>query len=103
VTRSVDPTGKAALFGTQVTAAPDQIADGPHAYGKEALFSSPRRRPGTVLVECSACRARTRTSYIDLGLRLALGSAWIPLGRHQHWMRCPNCGRRHWCRIGWTD
>ena len=101
--RTVDPTGKAALFGSQVAAAPDQITGGPHPYGKEALFSSPGRRAGTVVVECSRCGARTRVSYVDLGLRLALGSVWIPLQRHQHWMRCPSCERRRWCRIGWNE
>ena len=101
--RPVDPSGKAALFGAHVAAAPDQIANGPQPYGKDALFSSSRRRPGTVLVECSRCRARTRVSFVDLGLRLAVGSVWMPLQRHQHWMRCPSCERRRWCRIGWTE
>jgi len=100
---SVDPSGKAALFGAHVAAAPDQIGNGPHPYGKDALYSSPRRRPGTVVIECSHCHARTRVSYVDLGLRLALVSAWMPFQRHQHWIRCPGCGRRHWCRIGWTE
>ena len=42
-----------------VAAAPDQLANGPHPYGKDALYSSPRRRPGTVVIECSHCHART--------------------------------------------
>ena len=55
------------------------------------------------LVECSHCHARTRVSYADLGVRLATISLWMPFQRHQHWMRCPACGRRRWCRIGWTE
>ena len=101
--RSVDPTGKQALFDTQPSAARDRLAPGPRTEGRTALFSTASRRPGTVLVECSACRVRSRVSLLDLGLRLATGSAWFPLRSHQHWMRCPSCGQRRWCRIGWTD
>ena len=101
--RYMDPTGKAALFDHNVAAAPDQISSGPHNQGKAALFSMPPRRPGTVVIECSGCKARTRASLVDLGLRLATGSAWLPIQRHSHWMRCPSCSQRHWCRVGWTD
>jgi hypothetical protein len=101
--RWLDPTGKGALFEGSVEAAPDQLATGRPAEGKAALFSSGRRQAGTVLIECSACKSRTRASIADLGLRLATGSAWIPLRRHAHWMRCPACGRREWCRIGWNE
>ncbi len=97
--RHVDPTGKAALFGDLAA----QPAPGPETDGKTALFSSSRRRAGTVVVECSGCDARTRVSLVDVALRLGLGSVWFPFRRHQHWMQCPSCGRRRWCRIGWTD
>ena len=99
----VDPTGKAALFSTGVAAAPDRIAPGVQNEGRTALFSTPPRRSGTVLIECSSCRVRTRATLADLGLRLVSGSAWLPFQRHQHWLRCPACGTRRWCRIGWTD
>lgn len=100
--RTVDPTGKAALFSADVAAAPDRVSSGPRNDGKAALFSSPPRRPGTVVIECSGCSARTRTSLAELAVRLVLGSMWMPLRRHGHWLRCPSCGTRQWCRIGWT-
>ena len=101
--RYVDPTGKAALFVNSVAAAPDRISSGRANEGKAALFSMTPRRPGTVVIECSSCRARSRVSLADLALRLASGSAWLPIPRHQHWMRCPGCDRRQWCRVGWTE
>ena len=99
----VDPTGKSALFSPTVAAAPDRIAPGPHNEGKSALFSTPPRRPGTVLIECSSCKVRSRATLADLGFRLVTGSAWVPFQRHQHWLMCPSCRTRRWCRIGWTE
>lgn len=101
--RSLDPTGKQALFQSQPAAARDRLAPGTRTEGRAALFSTPPRQPGTVLVECSGCRVRTRISVFDLGMRLLSGSAWWPLRHHQHWLRCPTCGQRRWCHIGWTD
>lgn len=101
--RRTDPTGKSALFGTAVSAADDQIAPGPAPQGKVALFSMSTRRPGTVVLECSQCKTRTRSSLVGLGRRLASGSAWVPLRRYQHWMVCPACEKRAWCRIGWNE
>ncbi|MCU1462901.1 MAG: hypothetical protein JWO37_2976 [Acidimicrobiales bacterium] len=98
-----DPTGKRALFEAPVTAAPDRVAVGPTNEGRAALFSTAPRRSGTVVVECGGCRARTRVSAVDLGVLLVAGSVWNPLRRHSHWMRCPSCRTREWCRIGWTD
>jgi len=97
--RWLDPTGKRALFEAPVAAAPDQLSSGRHAEGKEALFSTGPRRPGTVLVECSGCKARSRISLIDLGLRLVSLSVWNPLRKHSRWMQCPSCGKREWCRV----
>jgi hypothetical protein len=101
--RLIDPTGKRALFSSpgdddEQTAEPRQRAE-----GRAALFSTPRRSPGTVVIECSDCKVRSRESLIGLGRRLATGSLWLPLGRHQHWVRCPSCGQRRWCRIGWFE
>ncbi|HEV2369275.1 MAG TPA: hypothetical protein VGR90_05335 [Acidimicrobiales bacterium] len=100
----VDPSGKQALFDPGVMAAPDRLATGPRNEGKAALFSSPPRTPGTVVVECSRCQLRSRVGLVDLLTRFVTGSVWLPfLGRYQHWMRCPGCGRREWCRVGWTE
>jgi hypothetical protein len=101
--RPVDPTGKQALFSAAAAAAPDRVAPGPHQEGKQALFSMSPWRPGTVVVECSVCRVRRRASLMDVAARLAFGSIWLPLRRHPHWIGCPHCGRRQWCRIGWLE
>jgi len=98
-----DPEGKRALFERPVAAAPDQIRTGRPSDGKAALYSSGPPRAGTVLVECAGCETRTRLSLADVGLRLLGGSAWLPARRHNHWMRCPSCGHRTWCRIGWSE
>jgi hypothetical protein len=101
--RGLDPTGKRALFEAPVAVPSDHIKAGLRREGKTALFSTPPRSAGTVIVECSHCKARTRTSLVDLGVRLASGSAWVPLRRYSRWMRCPDCNTRQWCRVGWRE
>lgn len=101
--RRIDPLGKQALFDAPVQAPPDQLAPGPPAVGRHALFSSGPRQAGTVVVECSSCEVRTRTTLVSLGLQLLPFTAWLPARRHPHLMRCPACRRRTWCRIGWTE
>ena len=101
--RRLDPTGKQALFSAPVAAAPDQVMARTGNEGRAALFSTAPRRAGTVVVECSGCRSRSRASVVDLAVRLLSGSAWLPFRDHQHWMRCPSCGERRWCRVGWTE
>lgn len=99
--RRSDPTGKRALFsepGPQ-----DRLGPGPLNEGRAALFSTSPRRPGTVVLECSDCKVRSRVSLADLATRFATGSAWWPLGRYPHWVRCPACRGRKWCRIGWGE
>jgi hypothetical protein len=99
----VDPTGKHALFTAPVRAAPDQLGPGNQKEGREALFSTGPRQSGTVLIECSSCRARARSTLVDLGIRLLSISLWLPGRRYSHWMRCPTCHAHTWCRIGWTE
>jgi hypothetical protein len=99
----VDPTGKQALFEAAVAAAPDRSAAGPHSDGKTALFSMAPWRPGTVVIECSRCKVRRRASLVEVAARLTSGSIWLPFASHPHWMSCPACGRRQWCRIGWAE
>jgi hypothetical protein len=101
--KKVDPTGKQALFSAAAAEAPDRSAAGGPKGGKEALFSTPPRRPGTAVIECSVCRVRQRATWIEVWSRLALLSIWFPLQRYPHWMSCPTCGRRQWCRVGWTE
>lgn len=100
--RRLDPQGRAALFSAHVQAAPDTLGAGQAKDGKEALFSTGERRPGTVVVTCSACTARTRTSLVDIGLRILNLSAWIPGRRYGHRLRCPACHELTWCSIAFT-
>lgn len=100
---SLDPQGRRALFETPVDAARDIIRSGGRSDGKDSLYSTGPRRPGTVVVTCSSCSARSRINLTDLGLRWLTGTVWIPGRRDGHWMRCPACDRRTWCSIGWQD
>jgi hypothetical protein len=100
--RRIDPKGKHALFTAPVTSAPDQLGPGNQKEGRQALFSTGPRRVGTVVVHCDACRARARISLVDLGIRLASISFWLPGRERPHWMRCPACHRHTWCSIDWT-
>lgn len=101
--RRLDPQGKRALFEMPVAAARDTIRSGEATQGKDALFSTGPRQAGSAVVDCRGCRVRTRISLTDVAMRLATMSAWVPGRRHGHWMRCPACEQRTWCRIGWTD
>jgi hypothetical protein len=97
-----DPLGKRALFEAPVMAAPDTIATGRTPEGKAALFSVGEHRPGTVVVRCSRCRARTRLSLVDLGMRMARFGVFLPARRHhQYLLQCPSCGDRRWCSVSW--
>lgn len=101
--RSLDPQGRRALFETPVSAARDTIRSGKARDGKDALYSTGPRQTGTVVVACNGCEARTRINLSELGLRWLGGTVWIPGRRNGHWMRCPSCGKRTWCSIGWQD
>ena len=101
--RSFDPQGRRALFDTPVSAARDTIRSGRPREGKDALYSTGPRQPGTVVISCASCRARSRINLTDLGMRFLTGSAWIPGRRNGHFVRCPSCNLRTWCSIGWQD
>lgn len=101
--RKVDPAGKHALFSAPPTAARDQLLPGNQKEGRDALFSTGPRQPGTVVITCASCKVRTRATLVDLGIRLISISAWIPGRTHSHWMRCPACHKHTWCRVGWND
>jgi hypothetical protein len=95
---NADPMGKKALFAPPATSETTPGEDGP---GKHALFSAGPRRSGTVVVECSRCFAHTRMTTVELGVRIAFFSLWIPGKRYSRWMQCPECERRSWCRVHW--
>lgn len=103
--RGLDPTGKRALFEAPVSAAPDTLRSGEAKRGRDALFSTGPPAPGTVLVECSACSARSRVTLGDVAVRLVSFSLFLPLLRpaHPHRIRCPECRKMAWCRIGWRS
>ena len=71
-----DPMGKRALFSV---ADPPQAATrtvNPTAMSKESLFSASEdaRRFGTVVVECSACGARSRLGWPEFAWRWLQGA-----------------------------
>ena len=94
---------RAENFETPVSAARDTIRSGTPRDGKDALYSTGPRQSGTVVVSCTKCKARTRINLTDLGLRWLGGTVWIPGRKNGHWMRCPACGARTWCSIGWQE
>ena len=100
--RTLDPQGRRSLFEMPVEAARDTIRSGAAKEGKDSLYSTGPRQTGSVVVECSACKVRTRISLTDVAMRLATLSVWIPGRAKGHWMRCPSCERRSWCSINWT-
>ncbi|MFN8018704.1 MAG: hypothetical protein U0P45_11335 [Acidimicrobiales bacterium] len=99
--RLLDPQGRRAC-SRRPSALPDLIRSGAPPEGREALYSTGPRRRGTV-VACGGCKARSRSNLSDLGLRWLGGTVWVPGRRNGHWMRCPSCGRRTWCSVGWQD
>jgi hypothetical protein len=96
-----DPMGRKALFTPPVPGSEDTPSSSNPPLGKEALFSAGPRRRGTVVVECSRCLNHTRMTTIELGIRIAFLSLWIPGKRYSRWLQCPECERRTWCRIHW--
>ncbi|MDH5615237.1 MAG: hypothetical protein OEY62_01695 [Acidimicrobiia bacterium] len=96
---SDDPHGKRSLFESARPTDPSEN----HARGRQALFSTAAPRPGTVVVECSQCGEHKRIQTGDALTRILRVSLWVPLLKHNRWMRCPSCERRTWCRVGWLD
>jgi hypothetical protein len=51
-------------------------------------------------VACSSCLAETPVSVVDVIRASFPVSVHLPFGGpYRSFMRCPNCGRRTWCRI----
>jgi hypothetical protein len=96
--RQRDPSGKAALFSHGAT--PLVLDDEP-----QSSHEVQPRRAGTLVVECSACDARTRVNYLDfLLMNLPIG-VWLPLpGLHfNRRMTCPACGQWTWLQAHWLS
>jgi hypothetical protein len=71
--------------------------------GKRALFSTSVRQPGTLVLECSGCRGRTRVGYPEFVRRQLPVTLWMPWRRHSRWMSCPACGERTWVAARWLE
>jgi hypothetical protein len=69
--------------------------------GKAALYSTATRRVGTVVLDCSRCRGRTRVSYPDFARRHLPAWLWFPWREHSRLMVCPACGNRTWVAARW--
>ena len=39
--------------------------------------------------------------FADVGVRLLTGSLFMPLRKHDYWLRCPVCEHRTWCNVSW--
>lgn len=100
--RPVDPKGKRALFEAPVAAPRDSVSGGGAREGKASLFSTGPARPGTVLVECGKCEARSRVNLLELGVRMLPVGVWLPGRKHSRLLRCPACNVRTWCSVHWT-
>ena len=98
-----DPLGKSALFSPPPAAPQEDLLPEPHPQpdGKAALYRAGPRRTGTVVVECSRCLNHSRMTTVELGVRIAFLSLWIPGKRYSRWLQCPECQRRTWCRVHW--
>ena len=112
-----DPMGKRALFsvanpprdgapGAARTISPTAMsptAMSPTAMSKQSLFSASEdaRRFGTVVVECSACGARSRLGWAEFAWRHLPFWLWLPWMRYSRLMACPACDRRTWLSVSW--
>ena len=93
--RSGAAEGRRALFSVMTPDAPTRI---PSGEGRQALFSAPKRQPGSLVVECETCHARTSMGLLRLG-RSLVPSIFVPFRRFPQLMRCPACRRVTWCRL----
>ncbi|MCZ7535740.1 MAG: hypothetical protein M5T61_07270 [Acidimicrobiia bacterium] len=99
-----DPSGKRAIFSA--------ASEDPGAGAVPTATTPPERtaphdppRPGTLVVECSSCNARTRVTYFDFALlNLPLGFVVpLPGRRFKHRMTCPACSRWTWVEACWLE
>lgn len=73
--------------------------------GKAALFSDVRK-PGTLVIECSACGDSTRLSYLEFVMANLPFAVWlpplpnIPFNRR---LTCPACNEWTWTRAHWLQ
>lgn len=101
-----DPQGKRALFDPAPGDASERLVRPTAqvgARGRGSLFSAGERRPGTLVLECRSCGARSRVGYVDF-LRLHLPFwLWVPGAPFSRLMRCPACDEITWLRARWLS
>jgi len=73
------------------------------ADGRSVLFSAATPAPRTLVLECSACGARSRVGYVELVRRSLPTPIWLPWRRHARLARCPACEQRTWLAEHWRD
>lgn len=104
---SSDPEGRAALFS--IAQSPDGDARSGEeiafeaAEGREALFSTGGRRPGTVLLACERCSATSRVDVVELARLHIPFHLWFPWKTYSRLLVCPACGKHSWMRVGWFE
>ncbi|MGH2667877.1 MAG: hypothetical protein ACRDH5_01935 [bacterium] len=102
---STDPLGRRALFSPPPEATdPTRRGQTRQAEGKEALYSTSTASSSlaSVVVDCSACGARSRLGLVDFAWRHLPFWLWIPWLRHSNLMVCPACERRTWLGVSWS-
>lgn len=101
-----DPAGKRAIFSEPFAgAAPEAATEAIEQPHEPVSESDDPRQPGTVVVECSSCGARTRVAYFDFALLNLPVCLFVPLPgrRWKHRMTCPACSRWTWVAAHWTE
>lgn len=94
-----DPDGKRALFdpspGSEAARAVKPTKPVGNA-GKGALFSAAERQPGTVVMHCSDCGARSRVGLVEYAWRHLPFWLWIPGKKYSRLLRCAACDQLAW-------
>ncbi len=107
-----DPSGKRALFSTPEAQDPTKVQPGITSVpvrdegdprGKAALYSTSTRRAGTVVLDCSLCKRRTRVGYPEFARRHLPAWLWLPWREHSRLMVCPACENRTWVAARWLE
>jgi len=101
-----NPAGKRAIFSAS---SEEPLSPDPPGTPVEALpersESHDAPRAGTVVVECSSCKERTRVTYFDFALLNLPFALFVPIPgrRFKHRMSCPACGSWTWVEAHWLE
>jgi hypothetical protein len=101
-------TGKRAFYSTPTGAGRKETAvrpgeDRAHPSGSAdrigACGVGDANGRGLFAVSCSSCGSVTAVGLLELIALHAPFTAFIPMLRFDHWMRCPACQRRTWAGV----